>query len=77
MNVTIPNLHDAMNEICVDLGTKHLIIDMVLVSLGYMTFFGRVSFRPHYSTFQQVIEQRHELRTEFLSQLFNIKSNRP
>jgi hypothetical protein len=77
MNVTIPSLHDAMNEICVDLGTKYLIIDMVLVSLGYSIFFSRVSFRQNYSTFQQVIEQRHELRTEFLSQLFNFNGDRP
>ncbi|KAL3800636.1 hypothetical protein HJC23_006098, partial [Cyclotella cryptica] len=76
MNAAIPSLQDAMNEIYVDLGTKHLIIDLVLISLGYRIFFSRVSFRQHYSTFQQVIEHRHESRTEFLNHIFDFNADR-
>lgn len=67
----IPRLSDAMNGIHLDDGTKYLLIDMILVSLGQSFFFSRVSFRPNSSTFQSIIEQRHEYREEFLNQILN------
>jgi hypothetical protein len=67
----IPRLSDAMNGIHLDDGTKYLLIDMILVSLGQSFFFSRVSFRQNSSTFQSIIEQRHEYREEFLNQILN------
>ena len=74
VNAAVPNFTEAMGAIELDIGTKYLLIDMILVSLGNSYFFSRVSFRPNSSTFQEIIRQRHEFRHEYLSLILNNSS---
>ena len=66
VSAVVPSFTDAMNEINLDMGTKYLLVDLMLVSLGQSYFFSRVSFRPKSSTLQMIIEQRHEFRENYL-----------
>ena len=75
ISAVIPSLSDAMNAINLDIGTKYLLIDLTLVSLGYKYFFSLVSFRPKFSTFQEVIKQRHEFRSEYLGLILGKSSD--
>jgi hypothetical protein len=71
ISAVIPSITDAMDAINLDAGTKYLLVDLILVSLGHSYFFSRISFRPSMSTFQTIIEQRHQFREEYLRMILN------
>jgi hypothetical protein len=75
ISADIPSLADAMDAISLDVGTKYLLIDLMLVSLGHSYFFSRVSFRPKSSTFQEIIEQRHKFREQYMGLILNNSSD--
>lgn len=75
ISALVPSLNNAMDAINLDVGTKYLLIDLTLVSLGHKYFFSRVSFRPKFSTFQEVIQQRHEFRSVYLGLILNNSSD--
>ena len=75
INAVVPKFTEAMDAIELDVGTKYLLIDMILVSLGYSYFFSRISFRPKSSTFQEIIQHRHEFRKEYWSLILNNSSD--
>ena len=66
-------LQQAMDDLHLDLGTKHLLLDYLLVALGVPpVFFARISFRPSGSTFQELIDDRNKHRVELLNRIRGI-----
>jgi hypothetical protein len=66
-------LQQAMDDLHLDLGTKHLLLDYFLVALGVPpVFFARISFRPSGSTFQELIDDRNKHRVELLNRIRGI-----
>ena len=63
------NMQELLHRLLIDPGTKHLLLDLFLVSMAAEVYFAKIDFKPRASTLQALIKVLHSERDERLHEL--------